>query len=137
MMKEFREFIMRGNVMDLAVGFIMGAAFTAIVTSLVNDVIMPPIGMALGGVDFSNIVIPLKAATADAPAVTINIGLFINAVIQFLIIAFVVFLMVRSVNSMRRRFEKPVVVPAAGPTTEEQLLTAITDLSAAIREQKR
>ncbi len=137
MLKEFREFVMRGNVLDLAVGFIMGAAFTGVVTSLVNDVIMPPIGLALGGVDFSNIVIPLKAASGDAAAVTINIGVFINTVIQFLIIAIVVFLLVRSVNTMMKRLEKPAAPDApAEPTTEEKLLTAINDLSAAIRVQK-
>jgi len=137
MLKEFREFIMRGNVLDLAVGFIMGAAFTALVTSLVNDVIMPPIGLALGGVDFSQIVIPLKAASGDATAVTINIGLFINTVIQFLIIAFVVFMLVRSVNTMMKRMEKPKAPEAAAePTAEEKRLTAITDLTAAIRTQK-
>ena len=137
MLKEFREFIVRGNVLDLAVGFIMGAAFTGVVNSLVNDVIMPPIGLALGGVDFSQIVIPLKAASGDAPAVSINIGLFINTVIQFLIVGFVVFLLVRSVNAMMKRLEKPAAPAApAEPTTEEKLLTAITDLSAAIREGK-
>jgi large conductance mechanosensitive channel len=137
MLKEFREFVVRGNVLDLAVGFIMGAAFTGVVNSLVNDVIMPPIGLALGGVDFSQIVIPLKAASGDAPAVSINIGLFINTVIQFLIVGFVVFLLVRSVNTMMKRLEKPKAPAApAEPTTEEKLLTAITDLSAAIREGK-
>lgn len=134
MLKEFRDFIMRGNVMDLAVGFIIGAAFTAIVNSLVTDVIMPPIGLLLGGVDFSNIVIPLKASADPAQAVSINIGLFINALIQFLIIALVVFLMVRSINAMMRRFEKPA--PPAGPTPEEKLLTAINELTAAIREDR-
>ena len=103
MIKEFQKFIMRGNVLDLAVGIIIGAAFTAIVTSLVKDVIMPPVGLLLGGVDFSNIFIPLRdgaipgpyasvQAAQDAGAVTINIGLFINALISFLIVAIVVFL---------------------------------------------
>jgi large conductance mechanosensitive channel len=136
MLKEFRDFVMRGNVLDLAVGFIMGASFTGIVNSLVNDVIMPPIGLILGGVDFSKIVIPLKSATASTDAVTINIGVFINALVQFLIIAFVVFLLVRSVNAMVKRFEKPTA-PAAppDPTTEEKLLVAINDLTAAIRKE--
>ncbi len=138
MVKEFREFIMRGNVIDLAVGFIMGVAFTAIVTSLVNDIIMPPIGMLLGGVDFSNIVITLKAATDTDPAVTMNIGIFINTVIQFVIIAFVVFLLVRMVNNMRDRLiKKEVAVAAAVPSPEEKLLVAINDLTAAIREEKK
>lgn len=138
MMQEFQKFIMRGNVIDLAVGIIIGTAFTGIVNSLVNDVIMPPIGLAIGGVDFSNIVITLKEATADTEAVTIGIGLFINQVIQFLIIAFVVFLLVRSVNNLMDRFdsedeEVPVDMP---PTPEEKLLDAINDLTAAIKEQK-
>lgn len=138
MMQEFQKFIMRGNVIDLAVGIIIGTAFTGIVNSLVNDVIMPPVGLAIGGVDFSNIVITLKEATADTEAVTIGIGLFINQVIQFLIIAFVVFLLVRSVNNLMDRFdseeeEVPVDMP---PTPEEKLLDAINDLTAAIKEQK-
>jgi large conductance mechanosensitive channel len=122
MIAEFRKFILRGNVLDLAVGIIIGAAFTAIVNSLVNDVIMPPLGMVLGGVDFSNIFIVLKdgatagpyatlAAAQEAGAVTINIGMFINALIEFLIVAFVVFLIVRAVNRMtvplRRKPEVP------------------------------
>ena len=134
MLKEFRDFIMRGNVIDLAVAFIMGVAFTGVVTSLVTNVIMPPIGLALGGVDFSQIVIPLKAASGDTPAVAINIGLFLNAVIQFLIIAFVVFLLVRSMNNMMKRFEKPAA--PSEPTTEEKLLVAINELTATIRAQK-
>lgn len=100
MWKEFKEFIMRGNVLDLAVGFIIGAAFTAIVNSLVNDVIMPPIGYLMSGIDFSEIAIVLKEAAGEDPAVTINIGNFINALIQFLVIALVVFLLVRSVNRL-------------------------------------
>jgi large conductance mechanosensitive channel len=137
MWKEFRDFIMRGNVIDLAVAFIMGAAFTGIVTSLVTNVIMPPIGLVLGGVDFSQLVIPLKAAAGDVPAVSINIGLFLNAVIQFLIIAFVVFLLVRSLNNMMKRFEKPAPPAApAEPTTDEKLLAAINELTAAIRAQQ-
>lgn len=136
MLKDFRDFVMRGNVLDLAVGFIMGASFTAIVNSLVNDVIMPPIGLVLGGVDFSQIAIPLKAATASTEAVAINIGVFINSLVQFLIIALVVFLVVRSVTAMMKRFEKPAT-PAAPPepTTEEKLLVAINELTAAIRQQ--
>lgn len=138
MLKDFRDFVMRGNVLDLAVGFIMGASFTAIVNSLVKDVIMPPIGLILGGVDFSQIVIPLKAATDSADAVSINIGVFINSLVQFLIIAFVVFLLVRSVTAMMKRFEKPAP-PAAPlePTTEEKLLVAINDLTAAIKQQSK
>ena len=138
MWKEFREFIMRGNVMDLAVGIIIGTAFTAIVNSLVTDIIMPPIGLAIGGVDFSQIVWTLKAAEGETPAVTVNIGLFLNAILQFLIIAFAVFLLVRGLNNMAKRFERKkeageVVVE---PTTEEKLLEAIKELTAAIKAQK-
>jgi large conductance mechanosensitive channel len=126
MLKEFKEFIMRGNVVDMAVGIIIGAAFGAIITSLVNDVIMPPIGMLLGNVDFANLFILLKdgtpgepyASVADAQAagaVTINYGVFINAVISFLIIAFVIFLLIRNINRMRREEE----AAPAEPTTQE------------------
>jgi large conductance mechanosensitive channel len=116
MLKEFKEFIMRGNVVDMAVGIIIGAAFGAIVTSLVNDVIMPPIGMLLGNVDFADLVIVLKEATAEDPAVTINYGAFINSVITFLIVAFVIFLLIRNINRLRREAEEE---PAAEPTTQE------------------
>lgn len=146
MLKEFQKFIMRGNVLDLAVGIIIGAAFTAIVNSLVNDIIMPPIGFALGGVDFSNLFFSLNgvsyeslAAAKEAGAPTINYGVFINALIQFLIVAIVVFLLVRAVNKMMTRFEKKeeeVVVVAVEPTTDEKLLKAIEDLTAAIKAQK-
>lgn len=139
MWQEFRKFIMRGNVVDLAVGIIIGTAFTVIVTSLVNDILMPPIGVLIGGVDFSQIVITLKAATADTEAVTIKVGVFINAIIQFLIIAFAVFMLVRGMNTMMARFEKKAEsAPAAPaePTTEEKLLAAIQELTAAIKAQK-
>lgn len=136
MLQEFQKFIMRGNVIDLAVGIIIGTAFTGIVNSLVNDIIMPPIGLLIGGVDFSNLAITLKEATAEAEAVTIGYGLFINQLISFLIIAFVVFMLVRSVNNMMKRFEKEEEPAApAGPTTEEKLLDAINDLTAAINKQ--
>jgi large conductance mechanosensitive channel len=126
MLKEFKDFIMRGNVLDMAVGIIMGVAFGAIITSLVKDVIMPPIGLALGGVDFSNLYILLKAGTPAPPyatladaqaasAVTINYGVFFNAVISFLIVAFVMFLLIRSIN----RLMAPKPAPAAAPTTKE------------------
>lgn len=139
MIKEFQKFIMRGNVLDLAVGIIIGAAFTAIVNSLVNDVIMPPIGLLLGGVDFSNIFIPLRdgstpgpyatlQAAQDAGAVTINIGLFINALISFLIVAFVVFLLVRSFNKMMERFKKQEESVPTPPAADVILLQEIRDL---------
>lgn len=119
MLQEFRKFIMRGNVLDLAVGIIIGAAFTAIVNSLVNDVIMPPIGLILGGVDFSQIKIVLQAAAGDKPEVAINIGLFINALISFLIIAFVVFLLIRGFNQMMERLQKKEEAPTAAATTKD------------------
>jgi large conductance mechanosensitive channel len=119
MLKEFRDFAMRGSVLDLAVGIIIGAAFTTIVQSFVNDILMPPIGLLLGGVDFGNLFISLNgtaypslAAAQEAGAPTINYGLFINNVINFLIVAFVVFLIIRQVNKLRRP------APAA-PTTKE------------------
>ena len=129
MLKEFKEFAMRGNVLDMAVGIIIGAAFGSIVTSLVNDLLMPPIGMLLGGVDFANLFFVLKDGATPGPyasvalakaagAVTLNIGLFLNAVISFLLVAFAVFLVVRGVNRMRR-VEPP---PPAAPTPQEALL---------------
>lgn len=121
---EFKEFIQRGNVIDLAVGIVIGTAFKDIVDSLVNDVIMPPIGMLLNNVDFTNLFINLSdgsydslAAAQEAGAATVNYGMFINTVINFLIIAFVVFLIVRQINIMRRAGEKEA--PAADPTTKQ------------------
>ena len=127
MLKEFKEFVMRGNVVDMAVGIIIGAAFGTIVSTLVKDVLMPPIGLLLGNVDFSNLFLILRhGATAAGPyasladaqkagAVTINYGLFVNAVISFLIVAAAVFMLVRGVNKLKREKEAP---PAA-PTTKE------------------
>ena len=111
MFKEFKEFAMRGNVVDMAVGIIIGAAFGGIVTSLVNDVLMPPIGVLTGGIDFSKLALSLQ----DEPAVTIKYGVFINAVINFLIIAFAIFMLVRAMNRLKRKEE---AAPAA-PTTKE------------------
>jgi large conductance mechanosensitive channel len=126
MLKEFKEFALRGNVVDMAVGIIIGAAFGVIVTSLVNDIIMPPIGLLLGGVDFADLYILLEEGTPPGPyaalvdaqaagAVTINYGLFINNVISFIIIAFAVFLLIRSINRMQKEEE----APPAEPTTQE------------------
>ena len=122
MLKEFKEFAMRGNVLDMAVGIIIGAAFGTIVNSLVADVIMPPIGMLLGNIDFSNLFAVLKegkvaapyaslAAAKEAGAVTINYGLFINTIITFLIVAFAVFLLIRNVNKLAKQKEAPPPVP--------------------------
>ena len=106
MLKEFKAFAMRGNVIDMAVGIIIGAAFGKIVTSLVTDVIMPPIGLLLGGVDFSEIMITLKQAVGEEPAVTMNIGVFINTVIEFIIVAFSIFMVVKGMNSMKKKEEE-------------------------------
>ncbi len=132
--KEFKEFISRGNVVDLAVGVIIGAAFGKIVTSLVNDLIMPPIGLILGGINFASFKIVLKESGLDPTgkvieAVTLNYGSFIQAGIDFIIIAMAIFLFVKAFNSMKRREEdKKVTVPE--PTAEERLLTEIRDLLA-------
>ena len=137
MLKEFREFAIRGNVVDMAVGLIIGAAFGTIVTSLVNDVVMPPVGLLLGGVDFANLFVVLKegakgpgpyATLADAKAasaVTLNVGVFINSIISFTIVAFAVFMVVKGVNAARRE-PAPAAPPA--PTPSEQLLAEIRDL---------
>ena len=129
--KEFKEFAMRGNVVDLAVGVIIGAAFGKIVTSLVNDVIMPPIGYLTGGIDFKNLKVVIKPADAanKVAEVAINYGNFINTVIEFLIIAFCIFLIVKAINSLKQPEEAaPAAEPA--PTKEELLLTDIRDLLA-------
>ncbi len=127
MIKEFKEFILRGNVMDMAVGIIIGAAFGGIVNSLVNDVIMPPIGLLLGHVDFSNMFAVLRqgaampgpypsvAAAKAAGATTLNFGVFVNTIINFIIVGFAIFLMVKGVNRLRR----PKPAPAAAPTTKD------------------
>jgi len=134
MLKEFGDFIKRGNVIDLAVAVIIGAAFGAIVKSLVSDIVMPPIGLLLGGVDFSNLFINLSggsyaslAAAQEAGAATINYGLFINAVINFLIVAFVIFLVVRQINKMKKVEEAAPPLPPE-PSAEEKLLAEIRDL---------
>ena len=125
--KEFQEFAVKGNVVDMAVGIIIGGAFGTIVKSLVSDVIMPPIGLALGGVDFSDLVITLREATADAEAVTLNYGSFINNVISFLVVAWAVFLLVKAMNSMKKKQEEaPAEAPA--PPRNEVLLEEIRDL---------
>jgi len=123
MFKEFKEFAMRGNVVDMAVGIIIGAAFGAIIASLVSDIIMPPIGVLLGNVDFSNLFFTIKKGSADGPyftladaqkagAVTLNYGLFINRIISFIIVAFSAFLVIKGMNSMQRKEEAPPAAPA-------------------------
>lgn len=123
MAAEFREFIQRGNVVDMAVGVIIGGAFGTIVKALVDGILMPPIGLATGGVDFSELVIPI-GGTVEAP-VTLNYGLFIQTVVNFLIIAFCVFLLVKGVNRLKRPEPEP---EPAGPPEDVQLLTEIRDL---------
>lgn len=134
MLKEFKEFAMRGNVIDLAIGIIIGAAFTTVVNSLVKDIIMPPIGFLMGGIDFTDFFIVLGAgdypslkAAQDAGAATINYGVFINAIVNFLIVAFAVFILVKQVNRFRvQKAAVPAEPPA--PTTSEKLLSEIRDL---------
>lgn len=139
MWREFRDFAVRGNVVDLAVGLILGAAFTTIVNSLVNDVIMPPIGLALGGIDFSSFFITLKGsggyttpeAAKAAGAVTLNYGLFINAIIKFVIVAFAVFILVKQINRLKFNLG-----PAAAlPPRQEVLLGEIRDILKAQNEK--
>ncbi|CNE66340.1 large-conductance mechanosensitive channel protein MscL [Yersinia enterocolitica] len=126
-MKEFREFAMRGNVVDLAVGVIIGAAFGRIVSSLVADIIMPPLGLLLGGVDFKQFHFVLRAAEGNIPAVVMNYGGFIQSVFDFVIVALAIFSAVKLMNKLRReKAEEPAAPPA--PTTEEKLLAEIRDL---------
>jgi large conductance mechanosensitive channel len=113
MLKEFKEFAMKGNVIDMAVGIIIGAAFGKIVSSLVSDLLMPPIGVLLGNVDFSSLAVTLREKTANAPAVTLKYGLFINTVIDFLIVAFAIFIVIKQLN----RLKKPEA--PADPTTKD------------------
>lgn len=127
MMKEFKEFTMRGNVVDMAVGIVIGAAFGKIVKSLVTDIIMPPIGVLLGDVDFSNMGYVVKEATETAEAVMIKYGLFINTILEFIIVAFAIFMVIKGMNSMKRKEEEKPAAPPA-PSKEESLLSEIRDL---------
>jgi large conductance mechanosensitive channel len=133
MLKEFQEFAMRGNVVDLAVGIIIGGAFGKITTSLVNDVIMPPIGVITGGMDFSSLGITIKKAAVDAggkalaPAVTISYGLFLNTLINFIIVAFAMFMIVKAMNTLKRKEAAPPPAPPA-PPKQELLLAEIRDI---------
>lgn len=127
MMKEFKEFAMRGNVVDMAVGIVIGAAFGKIVKSLVADVIMPPIGLLLGDVDFSKMGWVIKEASESAEAVMIKYGLFINTIIEFIIVAFAIFMVIKGMNSMKKKEEEKPAAPPA-PSKEETLLTEIRDL---------
>ncbi|MBU2229368.1 large-conductance mechanosensitive channel protein MscL [Patescibacteria group bacterium] len=123
MLKEFKEFAMKGNVMDMAVGVIIGAAFGKIVSSLVSDVIMPPIGVLTGGVDFANLSITIKKATETAEAVTMNYGLFLNSIVDFIIIAFVIFIVIKQINKLKKKEE----IKPAEPSEDILLLREIRD----------
>lgn len=130
MLKEFKDFAMRGNVVDLAVAVVIGGAFGRIVTSVVSDIIMPPIGMLLGGVDFTELKIVLKVATEEVEAVSINYGAFINTLIDFIIIAFAIFMVIKGINATKRKKPAPPPPPPPAPSKEEVLLTEIRDLLA-------
>lgn len=127
MMKEFKDFAVKGNVMDMAIGIIIGAAFGKIVASFVNDILMPPLGLLLGNVDFSDLAITLKEAAGDAPAVLWKYGAFIQTVVDFVIIAFAIFMMVKWINSLKKKEEAAPAAPPA-PSKQEVLLTEIRDL---------
>jgi len=137
MWKEFRDFAIKGNMLDLAIGVIIGAAFGAIVSSIVDDIFMPVIGLIIGGIDFSNLFVvlsnpqnvpvPSVAAAKAAGVATLNVGLFINAVVKFTIIAFVLFMVVKAINRLKRQAAAEPVATAAAPSREEVLLTEIRD----------
>ena len=128
MLHEFKEFAVRGSVVDMAVGIVIGGAFGGIVNSLVKDVIMPPFGILIGGVDFSDLKIPLRAAEAGKEAVSINIGVFLNNVISFLIVAWAIFMLVKGINMLRQRFEREKeAAPPPPPPASEQYLKEIRD----------
>lgn len=126
MMSEFKSFSMRGNVVDMAVGIVIGGAFGKIVSSFVNDVLMPPIGMMMGGVDFSELAVVLKEASGEASAVTLNYGIFIQTVLDFLIVAFAIFMVIKAMNNMKKKEEEAPAEPPK-PSAEVELLTEIRD----------
>ena len=128
MVKEFKEFAVKGNVIDMAVGIIIGAAFGKIVSSFVGDVIMPPIGVLIGGIDFSDLAFTIKAAAGDNPAVVIAYGKFIQTLIDFTIIAFAIFIVIKGINSLKRKEEEKTVEAPPAPPAQEVLLTEIRDL---------
>ena len=127
MMKEFKEFAVKGNVIDMAVGIVIGAAFGKIVSSFVADVIMPPIGVLVGGINFSNLAFTIKEAAGDIPAVVVSYGKFIQTAVDFTIIAFAIFMVIKGINSLKRKEEEAPAAPPE-PTKEEVLLTEIRDL---------
>ena len=127
MVKEFKEFAMKGNMLDMAIGIVIGAAFGKIVSSVVADVLMPPLGMLLGGVNFAALKLTLKEAVGDTAAVTLNYGAFLQTVVDFVIVAFAIFLMIKGINSMRKKQEEAPAAPAP-PPNQEILLAEIRDL---------
>ena len=127
LLDEFKAFAMKGNVVDMAVGIIIGAAFGKIVTSMVSDIIMPPLGLLIGGVNFTDLKLVMKAATETHPAVTWNYGNFLQVTFDFLIVAFAVFLFIKAINAAKKKEEATLAAPAA-PSKEETLLTEIRDL---------
>jgi len=136
---EFKAFAIKGNMIDMAVGIIIGSAFGKIVSSFVNDIIMPPLGVLIGGVDFSDLTVIIKKAVGDAPAVTLNYGAFIQVIIDFMIIAWVIFIFVKGINTLKKKENEANAAAAAPPaptvpTKEETLLTEIRDL---LKEQKK
>ena len=126
MTSEFKSFAMRGNVIDMAVGIVIGGAFGKIVSSFVNDVLMPPIGMMMGGVDFSDLAVVLQEASGDVAAVTLNYGSFVQTVVDFLIIAFAIFMVIKAMNNMKKKEEEAPEAPPK-PSAEVELLTEIRD----------
>ena len=132
MLQEFKKFIMKGNILDLAVAVIIGGAFKAIVSSFVKDIIMPPIGILLGGVDFKDLAFVIQEAEGDVAAVMLNYGVFVQTIIDFLIIAFVIFMVIKGYNKMQKKKEEAPAAPPA-PSIEEVLLCEIRDL---LKEQK-
>jgi large conductance mechanosensitive channel len=127
MLKEFKEFAVKGNVVDMAVGIIIGVAFGKIVSSFVSDVVMPPLGMLIGGVDFTDLAVTLKAAEEGAEAVTLKYGAFIQTIFDFIIVAFAIFIAVKVINRLKRKEEIAPTAPSP-PSNEEKLLTEIRDL---------
>lgn len=128
MIKEFKAFAMRGNVVDLAVAVIIGGAFGKIVASFVNDILMPPLGVLLGGVDFKDLTFTIKAAAGETAAVTMNYGMFIQNVIDFMIIAFAIFMMLQAISLSKKKEEAALAPPPPGPTKDQELLMEIRDL---------
>ncbi|NPA91200.1 MAG: large-conductance mechanosensitive channel protein MscL [Chloroflexi bacterium] len=128
MWQEFKEFALKGNMVDMAVGIVIGAAFGKVISSLVQDIIMPPIGLLLGGVNFSDLAIVLKEGSGDTPAVLLRYGAFIQTLVDFFIVALAIFFVVKAINAMRREQEKEEAAAPPAPSKEEQLLMEIRDL---------